>query len=204
MTKIFATLAAVVTMATISSAYTFSWGTGAGLTGRIQFGSGNYIAAAGDTANVANAAAYLVYLGTDATFTIKDDGTTSDEIVQTGTVTTAGLVGRGGGTYDKRLSSAFEDGSLYTDGVSTFGALITYTVDGVTYYNYSSNTYTITAGVVDDTPASVMNFTFNWDMDETGGDAPTAGGGWWTIPIPEPMTVLCGLAGLALLLKRRA
>ena len=204
MTKIFTSLAAVVTMATISSAYTFNWGTGAGLTGRIQFGTGNYIAAPGDTANIANAAAYLVYLGTDATFTINDDGTTSDEIVQTGTVAAAGLVGRGYETYGKPLSEAFEDGSLYTDGVSTFGALITYTVDGVTYYNYSTTTYTITAGVQDNTPASTMNFVFNWDMDETGGDTPTAGGGWWTIPIPEPMTVLCGLAGLALLLKRRA
>ena len=204
MTKIFASLAAVVTMATISSAYTFNWGTGAGMTGRIQFPTGNYIAAPGDTANVANAAAYLVYLGTDATFTINDDGTTSDEIVQQGSVAAAGLIGRGTGTYAKNLGTAYEDGSLFTDGVSTFGALITYTVDGVTYYNYSSNTYTITAGVQDNTPAATTNFTFNWDMDETGGDTPTAGGGWWMVPIPEPMTVLCGLAGLALLLKRRA
>ena len=205
MTKIFATLAAVVTMATMVSAYTFSWGTGAGLTGRIQFGSGNYIAAAGDTANVANAAAYLIYLGADSTLDVNTDGTSKDEIVQQGSVSTAGLFGRGSGTYAKNLGTAYEDGSLFTDGVSTFAALITYTVDGKTYYNYSTTTYTITAGVQDNSPASVMNFTFNWDMDETGGDAPTAGGGWWTSAIiPEPMTVLCGLAGLALLLKRRA
>ena len=83
---------------------------------------------------------------------------------------------------------------------------LTYTVDGVTYYNFSTSTYTVPAGVEDHTPMSgIQNFTFNWDMDETGGDAPTAGGGWWTSAIiPEPMTVLCGLAGLALLLKRRA
>ena len=202
--KIFASVVAFATMIALAPAYTFDWGSGVGLAGRIQFGSGNYIAAAGDTANVANAAVYLVYLGENATIDITADGT-SDEVVQTGTVTTAGLVGRGGGTYAKDLGTAFEDGSLMTAGSSTFSAYITYTVDGVTYYNFSTSTYTVPAGVEDNTPISgIQNFTFNWDMDETGGDTPTAGGGWWTTPIPEPMTVLCGLAGLALLLKRRA
>ena len=173
------------------------------MTGRIQFG-GEYIAAVGNTANIANAAVYLVYLGTDATWTFNDDGTTSDEIVQTGTITSAGLVGRGSGTYAKDLETTFADGSAFTTG-STFGVMVTYTVDGTTYYNYSSGTYSVPSGVQDNTAdMTTYNMTMNWDMDETGGDTPTAGGGWWGIPVPEPMTVLCGLAGLALLLKRRA
>ena len=203
MTKIFATLAAVVTMATMSSAFTFAWGSGSGMTGRIQFG-GDYIATPGNTANIANAAVYLVYLGADATWTFNDDGTTSDEIVQTGTVAAAGLVGRGYGTYDKKLETTFTDGSAFTTG-STFGVMVTYTVDGRTYYNYSATTYSVPDGVQDNTAdGTTYNQTMNWDMDETGGYTPTAGGGWWTPIIPEPMTVICGLAGLALLLKRRA
>ena len=161
MTKIFATLAAVVMMATISSAFTFNWGTGKGLTGRIQFGSGNYIAAAGDTANVANAAVYLVYLGADATWTFNEDGTTSDEVVQIGSIATTGLVGRGAETYGKPLDSSFTNGGTMEAGVATFSAFITYTVDGVTYYNFSSSTYTIPAGVEDQTPNPIpQDFTF--------------------------------------------
>ena len=122
--KIFASVAAFAAMIALAPAYTISWGTGAGLPGRIQFG-GDYIAASGDTANLANAAVYLVYLGENDTFDFAETGETSDEIVQTGTVAAAGLVGRGYSSYSKDLGTAFDDASTMTAGVSTFGVMIT-------------------------------------------------------------------------------
>ena len=201
MHKLLSSIAVLASMVTIAAAYGFVWYTGTGQASRITF--------EGQILNTAELSAgltvNLVYLGSDGTLTINADGTTDEEVVQVGKVAITGIptfTGRGSGEWSKPIGEAFEDGSVMTDGVSAFTAYITYEKDGVTYYNYSSSVYTIPAGVTDQTPNSQTMFDFSWDT--SSADTATAGGGWWTPPIPEPMTVICGLAGLALLLKRRA
>ena len=102
------------------------------------------------------------------------------------------------------VGDSFADGSPFGNG-NVFGIMITYTdTEGNVWYNLSSNTYTLSGADRVDSVINKQFFDFAWENDESGGDTPTAGGGWWMVPVPEPMTVLCGLAGLALLLKRRA
>ena len=201
--KIFASVAAFAVMATMAFAYTFPWNTGSGAPGLITF-DGNVLNSAELSSTIT---LYAVYLGADDVWSFDPEtGLSTDQVINdTGTVTVNGFNtnrGRGNGTTEVAIGTEFDDGSVMTAGSSVFGVLITYVdADGTTWYNYSSNNYTVPVGVTDITgDGTVWNYSFSWD--KSSEDAPSAGGGWWTIP--EPMTVLCGLAGLALLLKRRA
>ena len=202
--KIFSSILAVALMATMASAMSFRWN----VSGALTFEGQNVVTSGLYDSEKKNVTGQLVYLGTDGVWNILTDGSTSDEKVgevYNPLVTPALVAGRlNNKTFEKLMADTFADGNSVTAD-TVFGVLLTYTAaDGTVYYNYSSNTYSPTGLVNDASVVPDASFTFNWEMDESGGDTPTAGGGWWTIPIPEPMTVLCGLAGLALLLKRRA
>ena len=199
MKKAFTAIAVLALTIGAASALGFDWTTGS----KISF-NGTQLTTAELAAPVT---IELIYLGTDNTWSFAESGLVPDEAVSTGTVTVTGGAaarGKGNGKLDKLLGESFADGSVLENG-NVFGVLITYTdTKGAVWYNLSSNTYTLTGAADDGAVIDKQYFDFAWTNDETGAEAPTAGGGWWRVPVPEPMTVLCGLAGLALLLKRRA
>ena len=203
--KIFASVAALAAMIAVAPALSFEWQ----VTQNVQW--------EGTTLTTDELAAplkgYLVYLGTDNTWSWTDDQL-SDQIIQEGSVATAGLffaLGRVSGTYEAALGTDYDDGGTFDNGAS-YGVLLEYTdADGNVWYNIGTTIYTVEG--VEDEKSSIaqqqfLGFSYAKDesTDATNSDGPTAGGGWWnsSAVIPEPMTVLCGLAGLALLLKRRA
>ena len=199
MKKAFTAIAALALTIGAASALGFDWTTGS----KISF-NGTQLTTA---ELAAPATVELIYLGTDNAWSFDKSGLVTDEVASVGSVTvTGGLAnkGKGNGKLDKLLGDSFADGSVLENG-NVFGVLITYTdTEGNVWYNLSGNTYTLSGADMDGSVIPRQTFDFAWENDESGAEAPTAGGGWWTIPIPEPMTVLCGLAGLALLLKRRA
>ena len=199
MKKAFTAIVALALTIGAASALSFSWGTRTA----ISF-NGTQLTTAELAAPVT---AELIYLGTDKAWSFEELGVLTDEVANTGSIATTGAPtgkGKANGVIDQSLGTSFADGSKFGNG-NVFGVLITYTdTEGNVWYNLSSNTYTV-SGVADDSSTiDKQFFDFAWTNDETGAEAPTAGGGWWMVPVPEPMTVLCGLAGLALLLKRRA
>ena len=199
MKKAFTAIAVLALTIGAASALSFDWTTGS----KISF-NGTQLTTAELAAPVT---IELIYLGTDNTWSFGKSGLVTDEVASTGAVAvTGGLANRGkaSGTIEKTLGDSFADGSKFGNG-NVFGVMITYTdTEGNVWYNLSSNTYTLSGADMNGTPIPKQTFDFAWENDESGDDTPTAGGGWWYIPVPEPMTVLCGLAGLALLLKRRA
>ena len=199
MKKAFTAIAALALTIGAASALGFDWTTGS----KISF-NGTQLTTAELAAPVT---IELIYLGTDNTWSFAESGLVTDEVASVGSVTvTGGLAnkGKGNGKLDKLLGESFADGSVLENG-NVFGVLITYTdTKGAVWYNLSSNTFALTGAVDETFNVTKQYFDFAWTKDESGAEAPTAGGGWWRVPVPEPMTVLCGLAGLALLLKRRA
>ena len=199
MKKAFTAIAALALTIGAASALSFSWGTNT----KISF-NGTVL----DSADLAAPVTVeLIYLGTDNTWSFAESGLVTDEAVSTGSIAVSGAPtgkGKGNGVFVKLYGASYADGST-VNGNNVFGVLITYTdTEGKVWYNLSSNTFALTGAVDETFNVTKQYFDFAWTKDESGAEAPTAGGGWWTIPIPEPMTVLCGLAGLALLLKRRA
>ena len=199
MKKAFTAIAALALTIGVASALAFDWGTA----DKITF-NGTQLTTADLAAPVT---VELIYLGKDNAWSFDKSGLVTDEAVSTGTVTVTGGIaakGKGSGKIEKTLGDTFADGTKFGNG-NVFGVLITYTdTQGTVWYNLSSTTYTLSGAEDNGTPINKQFFDFAWENDESGAEAPTAGGGWWRIPVPEPMTVLCGLAGLALLLKRRA
>ena len=198
MKKAFTAIAALALTIGAASALSFEWATST----QITFNGTKLNSAA----LAAPATVDLIYLGTDKAWSFDESGLVTDEAVSTGTITTTGLVakrGYGSGKMDQFVDTSFADGSKFNNG-NVFGVLITYTdANGDVWYNLSSNTFTLT-GVADDTTSiDKATFSFAWTNDESGADAPTAGGGWWTVPVPEPVSAGLALAGIALLLKRR-
>ena len=199
MKKAFTAIAALALTIGAASALSFEWGTST----QITFDGTKLTSAA----LAANATVDLIYLGTDNAWSFDESGIVTDEVASTGSITTTGLVakrGYGSGKMDKFVDTSFADGSKFNNG-NVFGVLITYTdANGDVWYNLSSNTFTLT-GVADDTTSiDKQTFNFAWTNDESGAEAPTAGGGWWTAPaVPEPVSAGLALAGIALLLKRR-
>ncbi len=199
MKKAFTAIAALALTIGVASALSFSWATNT----KISF-NGTQLTTAELAAPVT---VELIYLGKDNAWSFDKSGLVTDEAVSTGSVTVTGGIaakGKALGTIEKTLGDSFADGTKFDNG-NVFGVLITYTdTNGDVWYNLSSNTYTLSGAEDNGSNINKQLFDFAWENDESGGDTPTAGGGWWTPIIPEPMTVLCGLAGLALLLKRRA
>jgi len=146
---------------------------------------------------------YLVFLGTggsyDASYALSESTTASSLASSIGTLvqTSTGATSNAG-----KLQTTFTfDFGAYNNG-DVFGMLLEYkgASDGKTYYNLSSDTYTL-AGISDEGSVldnAVMSFSYS-----TAGEKSsiTKGGGWTAVP--EPSTAALALAGLALLLKRR-
>ena len=91
---------------------------------------------------------------------------------------------------------------------------MTYTKDGTTYYNISSDIYTVPAGTADN--ATGVETTFGFSFADGGEvsklSSAVIGDGWFSIgqqqdpitpEVPEPATGALALAGVALLFKRR-
>ena len=199
MKKAFTAIAALALTIGAASALSFEWGTNTAITF-----NGTKLNSAALAAPVT---AELIYLGTDNAWSFDESGLVTDEAVSTGSVTTGGAPtakGKANGKINQLMGTSFADGSKFGNG-NVFGVLITYTdADGAVWYNLSSNTFTI-SGAADDTfGIDKQYFDFAWTNDESGAEAPTAGGGWWTAPaVPEPVSAGLALAGIALLLKRR-
>ena len=199
MKKAFTAIAALALTIGAASALTFEWGTNT----KISF-NGTQLTTA---ALAAPATIELIYLGTDKAWSFDESGLVTDEAVSTGSITVTGGIankGKASGKFDKLFGASYADNST-VNGNNVFGVLITYTdANGDVWYNLSSNTFTI-SGAADDTfGIDKQYFDFAWTNDESGAEAPTAGGGWWTAPaVPEPVSAGLALAGIALLLKRR-
>ena len=183
-------------------AVSFSWGSD----GKISFG-GTVLNTTGNTAT-----AYLVYLGSDGALSFGDDvsGTLAnitDQNVGTATTKTAGSAAAKGTfltTYDAPLGN-----QNYS-----YGVVMTYVKDGTTYYNISSDVYTVPSDALDN--ATGLKGTFGFSFAD-GGEvtkltAAQVGQGWFSIgeqqepitpEVPEPATGALALAGVALLFKRR-
>ena len=199
MKKAFTAIAVLALTIGAASALSFNWTTGS----KITF-NGTVLNTA---ALAAPATVELIYLGTDKAWSFDESGLVTDEAVSTGAITTTGLAakrGYGNGTLDKLYGASYADGSTVGSG-NVFGVLITYTdTEGNVWYNLSGNTFTITGATDDTWNVLKQTFDFAWTNDESGAEAPTAGGGWWTAPaVPEPVSAGLALAGIALLLKRR-
>ena len=199
MKKAFTAIAALALTIGAASALSFEWGTSTAITF-----NGTKLTTA-DLA--APATVELIYLGTDKAWSFDESGIVTDEVASTGSITTTGLAakrGYGNGVIEKTLGDSFTDGSTFGNG-NVFGVLITYTdANGDVWYNLSSNTYTLSGADMNGSVIPKQTFAFAWTKDESGAEAPTAGGGWWTAPtVPEPVSAGLALAGIALLLKRR-
>ena len=198
MKKAFTAIAALALTIGAASALGFSWGTNT----QISFNGTKLTSAA----LAAPATVELIYLGTDKAWSFDALGIVTDEAVSTATIATSGSPtgkGKANGKFDKLFGASYADGST-VNGSNVFGVLITYTdTEGNVWYNLSGNTFTITGATDDTWNVLKQTFDFAWTNDESGADAPTAGGGWWTVPVPEPVSAGLALAGIALLLKRR-
>ena len=198
--KIFASVVAFATMIALAPAMAFLWS----VSSAISFDGANIVSSGlYDTANP-NVHAQLVYLGTDNVFTIVNGVTTDEQVGAAETPMSGNALVNGRITsksYREDMNHEYNDGGTVSNG-ATYGLMITYVAaDGKTWYNYSSNTYTISGLSDDASDLSDASFSFNWETYDGPLSSYNVGDGW---VIPEPMTVLCGLAGLALLLKRRA
>ena len=198
MKKAFTAIAVLALTVGAASALAFDWATSTAITF-----NGTKLNSA---ALAAPATVELIYLGTDKAWSFDELGVPTDEAVSTGSIATTGLAGNRGkasGVIDQSLGTSFADGSKFGNG-NVFGVLITYTdANGDVWYNLSSNTFTLSNAADDGSVIDRQTFAFAWTKDESGAEAPTAGGGWWTVPVPEPVSAGLALAGIALLLKRR-
>ena len=199
MKKAFTAIAVLALTIGAASALSFNWTTGS----KITF-NGTVLNTA---ALAAPATVELIYLGTDKAWSFDESGLVTDEVANTGAVAVTGGAankGKASGTIEKTLGDSFADGSTFGNG-NVFGVLITYTdTEGKVWYNLSSNTYTLSGADMNGSVIDKAFFNFAWTNDESGAEAPTAGGGWWTAPtVPEPVSAGLALAGIALLLKRR-
>ena len=199
MKKAFTAIAALALTIGAASALSFDWET----SDKITFNGTKLTSAA----LAAPATVELIYLGTDNAWSFDESGLVTDEAVSTAAIAVTGAVvnkGKATGTIEKTLGDSFADGSTFGNG-NVFGVLITYTdAEGNVWYNLSSNTFALTGADNDISTIDKATFNFAWTNDESGAEAPTAGGGWWTAPaVPEPVSAGLALAGIALLLKRR-
>ena len=186
----------VVAVAASAHAVSFTWGTS-----KATF-NGITLSSSGNTAT-----AYLVYLGADNAFSFGDDvsGTLAnitDSSVgdaQTRTTGSAAAKGTANGQYTQNGNQGY-----------SYGVVLKYDKDGTTYYNISSDIFTVPAGTADN--ATGLSTSFNFSFADGGEveklSSSIIGDGWFSIKsptpdVPEPATGALALAGVALLFKRR-
>lgn len=186
---------AVLFLAGIASAASFSWTTGN--TNPIKFDG---------TTITTGATAYLVALGTStdssALWSIDTAAGTlsgASHVDYSAPKTTPALLA---GTINKTYNDS-GSGAIAVD--NTFGMYITYTdANNVTWYNFAESVLaasTDTAGRYN-TMTYSFDFTKKNEINVKSGEKPTAGGGWYAA-VPEPSVALMGLLGIGMLLKRR-
>ena len=142
--------------------------------------------------------ASLIYLGNGVS--IADSYSIADLTAKPVKSSTTGTTNKGAisGAY------AFADVADYTTyNGDVFGLLLTYTKDGKTYYNLSSEAYTV-SGLANATSTltaykpAASTFAYG---TQTVSSTVAKGGGWTAVP--EPSVALMGLLGLGMLIKRR-
>ena len=178
-----------------SQAVSFKWASDA----KVTF-EGTSLQTAGNTAT-----AYLVYLGTDGTWSFGTDITgvlanvTDASVGQTTTKTS--------GSANVKGKFGPENYGLDGNQGYSYGVVLTYTdSSNDIWYNLSSDTYTISSGTADNATGLSHNFTFSFDKggEVTALSSAQVGSGWYKVtPVPEPSSAALALAGLALLIKRR-
>ena len=150
----------------------------------------------------ANVTAYLVYLGTDESYStsydVNKESTASSIISSVGTQADY----KTGTTAAGKITQDFEfDSGAYGNG-DTFGILLSYTASGTTYFNLSSSTYTL-SGLTDDPTQTIADATFTFSYSGPTESKTISSGSGWVLAVPEPSTAALALAGLALLIRRR-
>jgi hypothetical protein len=186
-------LALIVSIAAVSAqAVSFNWTSKS----QVTF-DGTILKTEGNTAK-----AYLVYLGTDNEWSFGNDisgvlANITDTSVSTADTRTSG-------------SNAAKGKIMPTDYAKngnqeySYGVVLTYKdSSNKTWYNISSDVYTIGANVADNATGQSHEFEFSFEKNGTVAklSSSNVGGGW--VAVPEPSTAALALAGLALLLKRR-
>ena len=199
--KIFAAFAAFAAMIALAPAMSFTWS----VSGALTFNGSNMVTDGLYKPYARNIRAQLVYLGSDGKWAIADGDINPYKNQTVGETYTPDSTGRiEDKTYQENMGTSYSIGGSVSNG-ATYGLMIVYRDNwGMPWYNYSSNTYTISGLTNDSSELANATFNFNWDIDYSMNDDATPGGGWWYVPVPEPLTAVGGLAGLALLLKRRA
>ena len=142
---------------------------------------------------------YLIYLSTaefETSYALTE--TVSAVVASIGT----GVASQNKTTALSKLNNdyIFELGETHSNG-DAFAMLLTYVVDGKTYYNLSNEIYTMSGAVIDPpTDPADANFTFNYGTNTEKG-ALSSGKGWTAVP--EPASAMLALAGVAMLIRRR-
>ncbi len=199
MKKSLMTLMAIL-MAATTYAVSFDWGTG---TTKVSF-DGTALTTASNAAT-----GYLVLLGSaglSGLYTI--DYTAPGAINPADSVSSKATTSTGLASGKGRIAGNYSSSSIAANQV--YGMYITYNDGTDTWYNFSSDTYTVSSALADD-PTTTLNpgvFSFNFNTKtEITADGMTPSG--WTkinIPttpsVPEPATGALALAGVALLFRR--
>ena len=193
-------LIALIAVATLSaSAASFDWGTGSD---KVAFGDLIF--------NVSgyNVTGYLVHLGTstDVSKLYSIDYAEPGSISGATSVQYKAPTVTGGASNKGKIKETFK-GEEVVNG-ATFGMYLVYTdADGVSWFNYSTNVYTVSGISTGAEVLSAATFGFNYAAQNTiTKEGESLKAGWNSINIaavPEPSTAALALAGLALLIKRR-
>ena len=188
----------IAALAISSQAASFSWSAG----DIVKFDG---------TTLAGNATGYLVYLGTSTDLT----SLYTVDYTEPGTITPATSVmdkttatGRAAGKlsmvkYDD-AEHGFTDGEQVKTG-ATFGLYLLYTDDaGKKWYNFSSTVATMATDATGAYESQTFAFNFDTKTEITSStQSVSAGGGWYSISVPEPSVALMGLLGIGMLIRRR-
>ncbi len=195
MKKIAVLLAALTAFA--SQAASFNWGTGSV---KVSF-DGTALTTAASTAT-----GYLVLLTSGSAsdlYTV--DYTAPGSITGASSVSDKETTSTGLANAKGRIAGSYSSSGIANDQV--YGMYITFTdTAGKQWFNFSSDTYTVSGVTLGNEALTAASFGFNFDSKTTitsSSQSPSAGGGWYSIQVPEPSTAALALAGLALLIKRR-